>query len=128
MTIQEAAKKWVVSTFAVRSRVIDGRISGCTKVPSHSGGQGGYMWLLPDDTPIPADFVIRSNRSNTYKKQLAEAEKLSTDDQVAFVWNNQHASIASIAQALGVPTFRVPILYDLALKRYAGKDPYAPQP
>ena len=128
MTIQEAAKKWGVSSFAVRSRVIDGRIPGCTKVPSHGGGHGGYAWFLPDDTPMPEDFGRCVNRTNTYRKQLAQAEKLNTDDQVAFVWKNQHTSIASIAQALGVPKVRIPILYDKALKRYAGKDPYAPQP
>lgn len=128
MTIQEAAKKWGTSTNFVRVRVLDGRIPGCKKCCGHGRGMGGLVWHIPDDTPKPDDFNSRINMPQHYNKQIKSAPCFTVDEQIAFVWRNQSHSIASIAQALGVPSCRIPILYDQAFKRYAGKDPYAPQP
>ena len=135
MTIQEAAEKWKMSRTPISNRCAQGAIPGARMIRSQTTGH--MVWFIPDDAAPPADFGKRVGWSKmtaeqkaiaVKRRQQSKAARQDKTDPVGFVWACQDQPIKVIAEALGVPTFRIPILFDLALKRYAGKDPYAPQP
>ena len=55
----EAAKKWGISERRVQKLCEDGRISGVAKF--------SRMWLIPKDTPKPADGRIKGRKEGDSK-------------------------------------------------------------
>lgn len=60
MTIQDAARKWDISTRRIQTLCIEGRLEGARKF--------GRQWAIPADTEKPDDARIRSGR---YVKKAA---------------------------------------------------------
>ena len=133
MTIRQAAEKWSMSRTPIRNRCEQGAIPGAKMIKSNTTGH--MVWFIPDDAAPPADFgkhvgwskmTEKQKEKAIQKRQQKKADRADKSDPVRYVWACQEQSIKSIAQALGVPSSQIPILYDQALERYAGKDPYAP--
>lgn len=130
MTIREAAQKWGVSTSFVRSRVVDGRIPSVLAARSEGTHSGGPLYIIPDDIPMPSDYGNRKGFAlkNRYQTAMYQADFLSDDERLAYVWAHQNQSIRSIAKHLGLPSRMIPRLYDQAFARFQKEGEHAPQP
>lgn len=130
MTIREAAEKWGVSISFVRARVVDGRIPSVLAARSEGMHSGGPLYIIPDDTPLPEDYGKGKGFAfnNRYHPAMYQADFLSDDERLAYVWAHQNQSISSIAKHLWLPSRMIPRLYDQAFARFQKEGEHAPQP
>lgn len=120
MTIKEACQKWGVSRNAITDRIKDGRIpAAMCKI---SKGMKP-VYIIPDDTEKPTDLVQKKVYPTAF-----QADFLSDDKRLAYVWSHQTHCIRSIANHLGLPSRMIPRLYDQALARFHKEGTHAPQP